>query len=281
MRNFGREPSAGPGGPPRGPIFGFGMPLPPMVKRLLIANFALFLLPLLPGVDEPLLRAWFALVPAEVFAEGHVWQLGTYMFLHGSFVHIAVNMLMLWMFGSSVEMHWGSRPFLWYYLVCGLGGALTQWITGPTSEAAVVGASAAVLGVIVAFAMIDPDRYVYIYFLFPVKVKYLVWFLVVADLLAAFSGQQNRIANFAHLGGMLTGWLYLKQDWRLGTVGRKVRARAARQKMATNARRAEKQQQTRDEQMAEVNRILEKINREGMDSLTQDELRTLREASRH
>jgi membrane associated rhomboid family serine protease len=203
------------------------------------------------------------------------------MFLHGSFVHIAVNMLMLWMFGSSVEMHWGSRPFLWYYLVCGLGGALTQWITGPTSEAAVVGASAAVLGVIVAFAMIDPDRYVYIYFLFPVKVKYLVWFLVVADLLAAFSGQQNRIANFAHLGGMLTGWLYLKQDWRLGTVGRKVRARAARQKMATNTRRAEKQQQTRDEQMAEVNRILEKINREGMDSLTQDELRTLREASRH
>jgi hypothetical protein len=129
--------------------------------------------------------------------------------------------------------------------------------------------------------MIDPDRYVDIYFLFPVKVKYLVWFLVVADLLAAFSGQQNRIANFAHLGGMLTGWLYLKQDWRLGTVGRKVRARAARQKMATNTRRAEKQQQTRDEQMAEVNRILEKINREGMDSLTQDELRTLREASRH
>ena len=106
-----------------------------------------------------------------------------------------------------------------------------------------------------------------------------MWGLVALNLFAAFNASQDGIAHFAHLGGMLFGWLYLKQDWRLGSMGRKMRARSARAKMDSHKRRAEKSSLGRDEQMREVNRILEKINREGMDSLNQEELRILREAS--
>jgi membrane associated rhomboid family serine protease len=190
-------------------------------------------------------------------------------------------MLIVWMFGTTIEREWGSQPFFWYYIICGVGGSLATWATGPTSAIPTVGASAATLGLLVAYAMLYPDRRVYIYFLFPVKVKYLVWFLIAMDLFAAFDGRQTGIAHFAHLGGALFGWLYLKQDWRLGAVGRKVRGSAARRKMAQHAQRSEQPQVNRDEQMREINRILEKINREGMDSLSPEELRILREASRH
>jgi membrane associated rhomboid family serine protease len=260
--------------------FGSGLPMSPVVKNLLIANIALFALELLPGVDASEIGHNFGLVPADVFAGGRVWQLFTYMFLHGSFGHIFFNMLILWMFGTTVEHQWGSRPFLWYYLVCGVGGALTTWVSGPSSQVHTIGASAAVLGVLLAYALMYPDRKVFIYFLFPIKMKYLVWGLAAVDLFAAFDGRKDGFAHFAHLGGMLVGWLYLKQDWRVGSFGRKFRAQSARRKMESNTKRTEQEQLQRDELTRETNRILEKINRDGLDSLTPEELRVLREASR-
>ena len=128
--------------------------------------------------------------------------------------------------------------------------------------------------------MMFPDRKVYIYFLFPIKMKYFIWVLAAIDLFAAFDGRQDGLAHFAHLGGMLFGWLYLKQDWRVGSLGRKARAKSARRKMEANTKRTEQENMQRDELTRETNRILEKINREGMDSLTPEELRILREASR-
>jgi membrane associated rhomboid family serine protease len=273
----------GPGSPfARGtrPQFGPGVPLPPVVRNLLIANLALFAMGLLPGVDAIEIARNFGFVPADVFAGGKVWQLFTYMFLHGSFSHIFVNMLILWMFGTTVEHQWGSKPFLWYYVICGVGGALTTWVMGPSSQVHTIGASAAVLGVLLAYAMMYPDRKVFLYFFIPIKVKYLVWGLAAIDLFAAFDGRQDGLAHFAHLGGMLFGWLYLKQDWRAAAFGRKFRARSARRKMDVNTKRTEQEQLNRDDLTRETNRILEKINREGMDSLTPEELRTLREASR-
>lgn len=269
--------------PPFGGGYGFGpgLPMTPVVRNLLIANGVLFLVGMLPGVDVNQLRQVFGFVPREAVGGLHVWQFVTYMFLHGSFAHIAVNMFYLWMFGTSVEGAWGSRPFLWYYLVCGVGGAILTWITGPGSGVAMIGASAAALGVLTAFTLMYPDRQVLVWFVIPVRIKVLFWFLVAIDLLAAFNGRQDGIAHFAHLGGVLSGWLYLKQDWRLGAFGRRVRGQRARQKMERNAERTRRQEMDRDARMAEVNRILEKINREGMDALTEEELRILREASRH
>lgn len=259
--------------------FGPGGSVTPVVRNLLIANAILFLGPALFNFDTVSLARNFGFVPADVLGSGKLWQFFTYMFLHGSFGHIFFNMLMLWMFGTTIERAWGSQPFLWYYIVCGLGGAITTWVTGPGSTIPTIGASAAVLGLLLAYGMMFPDRQVYIYFLFPIKMKYLVWILAGLNMFAAFDGRQDGIAHFAHLGGMLFGWLYLKQDWRLGSMGRKMRAHNARQKMAANARRAEQTGHDRDEQVREVNRILEKISREGMDSLSPEELRTLREAS--
>lgn len=260
--------------------FGPGGTLPRATKWLLIANAGLFLVSMLPSVDPIAFTHEFGFVPAEAIAGGKLWQFVTYMFLHGSFAHIFINMLMLWMFGTSIERAWGSQPYLWYYAVCGIGGAITTWVAGPNQMGATIGASGAVLGLLLAYAMMYPNRKVYVYFLVPVRMKYMMWFLVAINVFAALSGRQDGIAYFAHLGGMLFGWLYLKQDWRLGALGRKMRAQSARRQMARNADHARKTELSRDEHMREVNRILEKINREGMDSLTPEELRTLREASR-
>ncbi len=268
----------GPGYPSPPTIrFGPGGPLPRAVRQLLIANAAVFVLAYFPGIDGGALSRLFGLVPADVFAGGRVWQLVTYMFLHGGLLHLLMNMFLLWMFGTSVNRAWGDRDFLVYYFVCGLGGALSSWAFAPSSTIPTIGASAAVLGVLLAYALLYPDRKVLIYFLIPVKVKYFVWFLAALDLWAAFDGQRDGIAHFAHLGGMLFGWLYLKQDWRTAAFGRKLRGQRARWKMANHRRQA----QRRKADAAEIDRILDKIHAQGMDSLTPEELRILREASRH
>jgi hypothetical protein len=111
--------------------------------------------------------------------------------------------------------------------------------------------------------------------------KYLIWVLVAIDLIGAFSGSQGGTAHFAHLGGMATGFLFLKQDWRLGAFGRKMRASRARRTMRKQAERQERAQESARAKQEEIDRILEKISAHGMDSLTPEELKTLREASRH
>jgi rhomboid family protein len=268
----------GPGGGGFGGMrLGPGLPLTPAVKALLVANVGVFLLTRVLGLDELQLGQTFGLVPAQVFAGGRLWQLITYMFLHGGLWHIAVNMLMLWMFGTTVAHRWGDRDFLTYYFVCGVGAALTMWITGPTSMGHTIGASGAVLGLLLAYALMFPDREVLLYFVIRIKMKYLVWGLVAIDLLAGLSTAQTGVAHFAHLGGMAFGWLYLKQDWRLAAFSRKVRAQRAKAKMAQNTQRQEKRKGAN----SEVDRILEKISSQGIDSLTETERNVLRNASRH
>ena len=255
---------------------GPGLPLPPVVKTLLIANAAVFVLSrLLPGMELQQFERLFGFVPAAILGQGYVWQFATYMFLHGGIFHIGFNMLILWMFGTTVEHQWGSRPFAWYYAVCGLGGALLSWVIGPGSTTPMIGASAAVLGVLLAYTMMYPDRQVLLYFVIPVKMKVLIWIIVAIDLIGAIGLLQGNTAHLAHLGGMLFGWIYLKQDWRLGAFNRKLRAQRARRAMRARAKQAEKAQV----QQEEIDRILEKISAEGMDSLTDRELKILRDAS--
>jgi rhomboid family protein len=193
---------------------------PPVIKNLLIINAAVFLLQLVMqnltfgGIpaDNFIIR-WFALMP---LGSGYfeIWQLITYQFMHGGFFHILFNMFILWMFGIEIENLWGSKKFLIFYLTAGVIGGLFQifltplltgGLTGPT-----IGASGAIMGVMVAFAMLFPNRLIFLYFLIPVKVKYFIVFLILIDLFAVNGG--DSVAHLAHLGGALTGLVYMLLD---------------------------------------------------------------------
>ena len=209
---------------PRG--FGFGYALTPWVKRLLIANVVVYFLTVVIGQQ-------LAFQPREIIFRP--WSPITYMFLHGSLMHLAVNMLGLFFFGPPLEARWGEKEFIKYYVICGLGGVALSYVFQPVW---IVGASAAIFGVMLAFAMNWPDAPIYVYAIFPVPAKYLVAFMSVVELLSATPGAQGSgVAHFAHLGGLLTGFLYLKADWRPSERLQKIqRAATRRRHLARTAR---------------------------------------------
>jgi len=166
--------------------FGFGSMLTPVVKRLLIANVAVFAVMLVPGADRIAID-WFAFQPTRIFIRP--WGVFTYMFIHGGFMHVAMNMLVLFFFGPPLESRWGGREFFKYYVICGLGGVALSYLFLP---AAVIGASAAIYGVMLAFAMNWPDAPIYVWGIFPVKAKWLVAFFFVLTLVSAFSPFRSR-----------------------------------------------------------------------------------------
>lgn len=181
-------------------------PLPPTVGRLIAANVVVFLFQSLTG-------DWaaheFGLIPALV-QRGEVWRLFTYQFLHGGVVHLLLNMFALWMFGSELEPRWGSRFFLRYYFVCAVGGGLLFTLARLGTWIPSVGASGAIYGILMAYAMWFPDRRVYLYFVVPIRVRYLIVVLVVLETLQAMQSTGTGIAHTAHLGGMAFGYAYLR-----------------------------------------------------------------------
>jgi membrane associated rhomboid family serine protease len=263
----------------------FGYRLTPWVKRLLIANAVVFLI---TQVNLFFFFEWFAFAPSEVLTKP--WGALTYMFLHGSLMHLLVNMLVLFFFGPPLEQRWGSTEFLKFYLVCGLGGVALSFLFAPS--ASIVGASAAIYGLMLAFALIWPEAPIYIWGIFPVKAKWLVGFLFVVSVMSAFGGAGDGIAHFAHLGGIIAGFFYLKSGWRPGASSTQGRSRVRVRKMAIVPRKAPRQEETPPKQAAEgwepgedtmldeVDRILDKISAEGMSSLTTKERATLDQVSR-
>ena len=250
---------------------------PPVIKWLLIINVAAFLGPQVLNFNLDFLFRTFGLVPAHIFGKFYVWQPFTYLFLHATTWHLLMNMFILWMFGSELERTWGSREFLKFYFVAGVGAGVFNFFFAVFNPATnffpIIGASGAIYGILVAYAMLFPERYVYIYFLIPVKVKFLVIFLVIMEFLLTY--RADRIAHFAHLGGALVGFLYLKFDWRWklrkwspGEIVRRV-------KIAQSTRKV--QEETR--MMEEVDSILDKINRVGYENLTRREKKILEKAS--
>ncbi len=250
---------------------------PPVIKWLLIINVAAFLGPQVLNFNLDFLFRTFGLVPVYVFGKFYVWQPFTYLFLHATTWHLLMNMFILWMFGSELERTWGSREFLKFYFAAGVGAGIINFffaVFNPvTNFIPIIGASGAIYGVLVAYAILFPERYVYVYFLIPVKVKYLVIFLVVIEFLSTY--RDDGLAHFAHLGGALVGFLYLKFDWRWklrkwspGEIVRRV-------KIAQSTRKV--QEETR--MMEEVDSILDKINRVGYENLTRREKKILEKAS--
>ena len=295
----------------RPPRFGGFSFFPPVIKALLSSNTAIWLLfgvllapftvggaPLLYGVTE-LLALW------PLGAGFWPWQLVTYMFLHGGFLHLFFNMFALWMFGMELEHLWGSRRFLIFYLICGIAGGLTNLLVSPLvgQAAPTVGASGAVFGVLLAFGMMFPNRPIYLYFLLPIRAKYFIAAYIGLELFFGVTGTSDGVAHFAHLGGAAAGLLFVLamrdvlplrrwwqllrglfpqrpiQEQRFSRPSQSVREATFFDIRSGQARRHE----TKDGEeitQEEIDAILDKINRAGYQSLTDDEKRTLTEASR-
>jgi membrane associated rhomboid family serine protease len=193
--------------------FGPG-PLTPAIKLLIVANVAAFL----AGLIAPPILLVFGMRPADVLGGLRLWQPLTYMFLHGGIFHILFNMLALWMFGVELERMWGSRYFTKYYFVCGVGAAVTTIVLSFTPfgfadqlyTSLTIGASGAVYGILLAYALYFPNRPIYMYLIFPIPAKYFVMIIGGISLVSSMSGPGGGIAHTTHLGGLIAGYLYLK-----------------------------------------------------------------------
>ena len=189
----------------------FGGSLPPAVRTLLFVNIGVYLFQLAAGflAQVPLERL-FGLIPYEVTHQLHLWQLVTYMFLHGGFFHILFNMLALWMLGGELEWLWGTRRFTRFYFVTGVGAALCSTLVTPNSTIPIIGASGAIYGLLAAYGLLFPERTFLLYFVIPIKAKYLVLILGAIAFWSSLHATGGGVAHVAHLGGMLFGWLYLR-----------------------------------------------------------------------
>ncbi|MDQ6676646.1 MAG: rhomboid family intramembrane serine protease [Acidobacteriota bacterium] len=216
---------------PRPKGFSFARSLPAGVKWLLIVNIALFILYYF-GARSNASQYFllFALVPNAVIHHLAIWQLFTYMFLHdpGGFGHILFNMLTLWMFGTDLERQWGTKRFLSFYFVCGVGAGICVVLINllfGSMDARVIGASGAIYGLLMAFGLLYPDRTLLFSFLFPIKAKYFVMILGAIAFLSSFN-VNGGLSNVAHLGGMLFGYAYLKMQFQapnLDFIGKSYR----------------------------------------------------------
>jgi rhomboid family protein len=241
---------------------------------LLIVNAAVFLVQVLlrpyvfssTGIE---LERVLGLVPAWVWKRLFLWQLVTYLFLHGGAFHLLFNLFTLWMFGREIEALWGEREFLKYYFLCGIGAGILTVLTAFNSTVPTIGASGAIFGVLLAYGLTFPDRKVFLWFIFPIKAKHLIWLFAGLELLASFSYTSDGIGHFAHLGGMLFGFLYLR--------GGRLYARLNAPKEPRF--RVIEKRPMRPGLEQEVDRILEKISKLGVESLTPEERATLDEAS--
>jgi membrane associated rhomboid family serine protease len=266
--------------------FSFGFGLTPWVKNLIIANAAIFLIDyMMQGVAG----FYMAFVPGRVLVAP--WTLITYMFAHGNFWHLFWNMLGLFFFGPPLEQRWGSSEFLKYYFICGLGGAALSFLFAFNSP--IIGASAAVYGVMLAFALNWPDAPIYIWGILPVKAKYLVMVLAVFSIMSMVNPSGGNIAHAAHLGGFAAGFVYMRLGSPGGGIGglrrmmnkRKLKVvsrddapRASARAAPTARRRGGSGEE--EKLLDELDRVLEKISTQGMSSLTPQERKLLDEVSR-
>lgn len=195
--------------------FSFGPgPLSTAIKALIGANVVMFL----ATAVAPSLRLQLGLVPVWVIRQFRIWQLVTYMFIHAGIFHVLFNMLALWMFGTELERTWGTRYFLKFYFVTGIGaGVLTILIallpfqaTQQLWYADVIGASGAVYGLLLAYALYFPDRPIYMYLVFPIPARVFVLIIGAIAFFTSMSDTGGGIANATHLGGLLVGYVMLK-----------------------------------------------------------------------
>jgi len=188
----------------------------PGVRWLLIANAVCFVLYFLAARTEfARFFAHLALSPRAVLTQFELWQLVTYMFLHSplGFGHILMNMLALWMFGGPLEDTWGTRRFLRFYFFCGVGAGICVVVMNTLAgsmDSRTIGASGAVYGVLIAFGILFPRAIIYLFLMFPIEARWFVLILGAIVFLSAIGDTGGGVSHFAHLGGLLFGYLWLR-----------------------------------------------------------------------
>lgn len=250
-----------------------------VVRNLIVACVVGFVLQILSetGPLRGVLESWGALVPFEVWGRGQVWRLFSYMFLHGSFLHLLFNMLGLWMFGQAVANQMGDRKFLGLFLFSGITAGLFSglfYLLDGSAHVPVIGASGALYGVMLAFARFFPNAPV-ILLIFPVPARIAVWIFGAIAFFSSVRGDGN-VAHLTHLFGLLGAWLFLRFEepvemWISGMMRRNERKRV--QQAAEVLVDREEFFDTR------VDPILKKISKHGIDSLSRQERSILEKAS--
>jgi membrane associated rhomboid family serine protease len=236
----------------------------PVVRILLFGTIGAYFL----QETADLVYGLFVYVPVLVLRRP--WTLVTYMFLHAGVMHLAFNMLALFFFGPRVEERIGSRNFLYMYFLSGITGALLGLMFGPTVQ--LIGASGGVYGVMLAFAYFWPQTQIHIWGIIPVSARNLVIFTTVASLWMQLGGVRGNVAHFAHLGGYLGAWLFLKWLDRKRQDFRKKATSAPPVRELKFTKRPEVDiQKVHEVNREEVNRILDKISAHGMSALTPQE----------
>ena len=203
--------------------FSFGPPLTRKVKWLIIVTSAAFVVTYIPLQITHAdffsdIFDLFGLRSDLVVHRFFVWQFVTYLFLHGGWFHIIFNMFALWMFGSDLESKWGGQKFLFYYFLTGVGAGIIDvtlnTVFRPNMPSVTIGCSGAVYGLLLAYGMLFPERLIYLYMIIPIKAKWFVAIMGAIEFVSSFGDPGSGISHFAHLGGMLFGYIYLR-GWSL------------------------------------------------------------------
>lgn len=282
-------------------LFGGFKFFPPVIKALLISNVAIFFLLNFFGLFRfngiPFAEFIYTFLPLYPIEAGfQIWQLFTYMFMHGGFMHLLFNMFALWMFGMELENQWGSKKFFLYYMMCGIGAGLSNLFIAPLFAQAgpTVGASGAIYGILVTFGVLFPDRPIFVYFLLPIRARYFVLLYILLEIYAGVTGTSDGIAHFAHLGGAAVGVFYLMME-RQGfsferlfprkkltyiSSGKEYEYAATDKWNVSDASYFDIHNDEEKMDQERVDEILDKINQKGYQSLTDEEKKILFEASK-
>lgn len=267
--------------------FSFGWRLTPAVRYIIGINTVLFIITYLVipfityldtnlGIILTVIEYWLKLTPVKTVYNLALWQVFTYMFFHVDVFHILFNMLAIWMFGSSLEEYWGTKKFLIYYFLTGIGAGLCytgfSFLIG-SAGIPTVGASGAVYGLLLAFGMLFPDTILLMFLLFPMKAKYAVIIFAGVEFLLSF--QNTNVAHIAHLGGMLFGFIYLRNQNFMNDIFDFQKRKKKKLEQIFIKREADYEYIQR-----QADKILEKISHSGIDSITPGEKEILDKASR-
>jgi len=273
-----------------------GGPMTPVVKKILILNAAVFFIQQIVGLFRPDMMELLLGLHHQGFLHGFkFWQIFTYMFLHGGWIHIIVNLLGIWMFAGDLEKLWGSSLFMRYYLFSGIGAGVFIAIMNYflylkyQIDPVTIGASGAIFAILLAYGWTWPNRQVLLYFIIPIKVKY---FVIIFGLIAFFGslstvyGTGGNISHIGHLGGLISGMIFILVRMRkTGTpyTTKKISidnifSRALKKRRLD---RKKKEIETRIHAKNIIDELLEKIARQGMSSLSQKERKDLEWARKH
>ena len=245
------------------------------IKFIISINFLIFILQYLSGMEDELFTI-FGIVPSKTFGELMLWQPFTYLFFHGGIWHVLINMFVLWMFGSELEKFWGKKEFLRFFFITGIGSGLITILFSLSSTNPVVGASGAIYGVLLAYGFMFPNRLVYLYFLIPIKVKYLVILIGAIAFFSSLNPGNSNISHLTHLSGMVIGFIYLRSSINWNTINHFVIHR----KDEIKRHYEDKKNEQREALKLQVDAILDKINDVGYDNLSESEREFLFKASK-